>query len=505
MTKEGNAMTQIKNILYLGWLGKANVGDEVLFELFKTMFYKYYESNDKNVAINIDTYPNNTQYEIDLSTYNLIVLGGGSLLNLPYYLNVCEEGIKKGIPVVSWGTGVDGMYRLNDINTIKIPDENFEHFKSVYEKFDYLSVRGPFTNKMFVNSGFNQDIHEIGDPALVYAKEVFGDQFAKIDNVNKNILINWGTSFNNIFGNDELQVEDELAATIRKLISMGYTITVYPIWTEDIEPVQRLVQKVNDYRCRALTKVYEAKILQCLVSQSYMSINLKLHANIFSASANRPFISLAYRGKCFDFAKSVNCEEYAIATDEVSSQKLIELVKRVENNYSKIVEIIEQAKNKYYPQLLKSIDEISKILDNQTAKKVQVSNEENLIPSNFSQVRDSNIIKRSTDLTETILEGLAHIQTLFSQGKFEQSIYMFEDICEAFYVIEKSVSEIFETLKDDVAKSSLESIKSVLRRTISAYEENNLIYLEEVLLHELKNNFERFYGTLNDISKVYLN
>lgn len=486
-------------------MGRANVGDEVLFELFKTMIYKYFKPNNQNVMINIDMYPNHSNYKIDLSTYNLIVLGGGSLINLPFYLNICEEGLKKGIPVVSWGTGVDGMYKIKDIGIIQIPHDNFEHFKSIYEKFHYLSVRGPFTKSLLVNSGLNKDIHEIGDPALLYATEVFEDQLPDLDEDNKNILINWGTSFNNVFGNDEVKVEQELVATIQKLLSMGYSITVYPIWTEDVESVQSLVQKVNDARCQAITTVYEAKLLMALIAKSYMSINLKLHANILSASANRPFISLAYRGKCFDFAKSVNCEEYAIATDEVSSQKLIELVKRVENNYNEIVETIKQAKNKYYPQLLKSIDEISKILDNQTAKKVQVSDEENLIPTNISQVKDSNIIIRSTELTETILEGLTYIRTLLNQGKFEQSIYMFEDVCEAFYVIEKSVMEILQTLNDEDAKSRLESIKSVLRRTISAYEENNIIYLEEVLLHELSTTFESFYEKLKNISKVYVN
>jgi len=101
--KRSKRMNQIKNILYLGWLGRANVGDEVLFELFKTMIYKYFKPNNQNVMINIDMYPNHSNYKIDLSTYNLIVLGGGSLINLPFYLNICEEGLKKGIPVVSLG------------------------------------------------------------------------------------------------------------------------------------------------------------------------------------------------------------------------------------------------------------------------------------------------------------------------------------------------------------------------------------------------------------------
>lgn len=48
----GESVTQLKNILYLGWLGKGNVGDDVLFELFKVMFYKYHQSERKTFAEN---------------------------------------------------------------------------------------------------------------------------------------------------------------------------------------------------------------------------------------------------------------------------------------------------------------------------------------------------------------------------------------------------------------------------------------------------------------------
>src|SRR5699024_89736 len=116
-------------------------------------------------------------------------------------------------------------------------------------------------------------------------------------NQSKTILMNWGTSYNNIFGKNELVIEQELVRVIRILISQGYTVSIYPIWVEDIESVKRLSQKVNDDRCVVHTVVYEAKTLQKMINDSYLSINLKLHANILSAAANRPFISLAYRGK----------------------------------------------------------------------------------------------------------------------------------------------------------------------------------------------------------------
>lgn len=349
---------QTKNILYLGWLGKGNVGDDVLFELFKTMFYKYHLP--KKFSVNIDAFPIVPNYKIDLTTYDLIILGGGSLIHLSYWLEQCVKAISYGIPVVSWGTGFDGYYKQEHFETLSL--QNSKYFKNIYEHFDYLSVRGPFTKKALTNIGVEKEIHEIGDPAFAFADETFRSNL-KTGKQNNTILINWGTSYNNIFGGNELTLELELVATIRTLISKGYDIIIYPIWTEDVEAVKQLAQKVNDNKCIVQTEVFAAKILQKLINASYLSINLKLHANILSAAANRPFISLAYRGKCFDFAKTVHCLDYTVATDVITSSKIVNLVQNIENNYDDVVNRFKRAKEKYYPRLFDSIQSIATLLE----------------------------------------------------------------------------------------------------------------------------------------------
>lgn len=353
-------MTSLKNVLYLGWLGKGNVGDDVLFELFKTMFYKYNQSKTTNV--NIDPYPIIQNYHIDVSAYDLIVLGGGSLIHLEYWLKICERGMQENIPVVSWGTGFDYAYKPESYDSLIPPPYKQSWFLDLYEKFDYMSVRGPFTKKMLENLGVKRNIDEIGDPALIYESEIFEDRLnAKADK--KHILVNWGTSYNNIFGKNELKLEQELVTVIQSLLTNGYKVTIYPIWIEDIPAVKRLSEKVNDDRCHVLTEVYEAKLLQKMINSAYLTINMKLHANILSASGNRPFISLAYRGKCFDFARSVDCLEYTVGTDIVTAEKILALVKDIEENYLNIIERFHVAKSSYTPKLIASIQTLSGVLN----------------------------------------------------------------------------------------------------------------------------------------------
>ncbi len=355
-------MIKIKNILYLGWLGKGNVGDDVLYELFKTYFYKYSTIDCTTTAVNIDIYPMVKGYKVNIATYDLVVLGGGSLIHLPYWLRICKEAIQEKIPVVSWGTGFDGYFKPNEFSSNFLEQHNLRQFTDIYNKFTYLSVRGPLTKKVLIASGVNKEIHELGDPALLYAEETFENQPLSPSTDKKEILINWGTSYNHIFGYDEPRLQQELMSVIHHLIAQGFKIIVYPIWTEDIPAAIKLAEKVNDPDCFVQKVVLDAKSLQQFIQKCFFSINFKLHANIFAASADKPFISLAYRGKCFDFSQTVKCSEFTIATDEVTAEKMINMTDDLIKNYNKVVENIILAKTVYRPRLIRSIQSISAIL-----------------------------------------------------------------------------------------------------------------------------------------------
>jgi hypothetical protein len=163
-----------KKILYLGWLGQNNIGDDVLFELFLKTFDKY---NCLSEKVYIDALSTATNNKVNISSYDLT-----------YYLNICSEAIKLNIPVVSWGTGIDGFYKKDQLNSIALSTELTNHYKEVYERFKYISVRGPFTKNAMLNVGVINQIDEIGDPALIYADETFGKQHNTNKNDNKNIL-----------------------------------------------------------------------------------------------------------------------------------------------------------------------------------------------------------------------------------------------------------------------------------------------------------------------------
>jgi glycosyltransferase involved in cell wall biosynthesis len=483
-------MNKIKNILYLGWLGKENVGDEVLYELFKLMFYKYHKSEVKDTAVNIDTLSTVQSYIVDVSAYDLIVLGGGSLLQYPYFLKICQDGVNKGIPVVSWGTGVDGAYNKEHLNTIHISGENTKDILSLYEQFEYISVRGPFSKNILKNSGLKKQVYEVGDPALAYSKEMFGDEL-EYKGSSRKILVNWGTSYNNIFGGNELAVENELVTVIKELLSQDYSVIVYPIWTEDIEPVKRLVQKVNDNRCEIISEVYEAKILQKFISQAYMTINLKLHANILSAAANRPFISLAYRGKCFEFANTVDCSEYALATNETTSNRILDMLKSIEINYENIVNRLMTAKERYYPVLINSIKHFSNIINNEHSKPKTIANV-GVIYDSFQQC--SGLKQEAASLLTHIIQqiNLMQISTInsyFLEEIFKSFVSKHSKYLQHFNILlQISVNYLRNKVSSQVFKDYLKNQFQLEQDTIEIYVTNLSLLKESSLKNDEKLN-----------------
>ncbi|MCM3166847.1 polysaccharide pyruvyl transferase family protein [Peribacillus frigoritolerans] len=153
----------------------------------------------------------------------------------------------------------------------------------------------------------------------------YSRQIVKYRKTKKKIVgINWGTSFNRICGSNEIIVEDQLAETAKKLIQKGYKIYMFIVWKADINPSLRLYKKINDTQnVRLSTKYYHQNDLLNILQSCHFTINLKLHANVISAAAGIPFITLGYRFKSFDFAHSVGQNDFIISTDSQTITKEI--------------------------------------------------------------------------------------------------------------------------------------------------------------------------------------
>lgn len=340
----------MKKVLYIGWVGFKNLGDELMLDLFKEQLLPLGESYTLDAA--------NIEYRflknVRVKEYDLIVLGGGSIfgggeqLVSPYVINFLNDCLLLNKKVMIWGTGIDWAPK----EYIKLLDENKEiplsispsfqtKVEKVFNESVWSGIRGPLTFKILEHYGAKK-CHISGDSAFLLDPSTLSNEDVVELEPNlkekKIIGVNWGTSFNNIYGGDELKVEEQLVNALNELIEKGYYIYLYTVWKTDLPAINRLYSKLIDPHKVTLDQtLYNHNQLLSLMQHFTFTINFKLHANYISLAANTPFIALGYRFKMFDFVKSVNLEDYIIATDEQNiSEQILTMETNIINNQSTI-------------------------------------------------------------------------------------------------------------------------------------------------------------------------
>ncbi|MEH7342630.1 hypothetical protein V7122_01895 [Bacillus sp. JJ1532] len=58
------------------------------------------------------------------------------------------------------------------------------------------------------------------------------------------------------------------------------------------------------------------------------------------------------------------------------------------------------------------------------------------------------VMKKSLELSETILEVFHHIQKLFGEGKSEQTVFLFEDALVAYSTIVRTIEPIINEINN---------------------------------------------------------
>lgn len=148
----------------------------------------------------------------------------------------------------------------------------------------------------------------------------------------------------------------EVVAQLTLNESSNWHVVIYPIIPRDIPIIENLAKMVktlgNPERVAMINQVQSIETILALYASATFSINYKLHAMIMSFAMKTPFISFAYRLKCFDFAASVGMTEYVLYPNEVTRESLEHSIGKVLARASAIrehsAEVIEQTYQLYY-------------------------------------------------------------------------------------------------------------------------------------------------------------
>ncbi|BFT74318.1 polysaccharide pyruvyl transferase family protein [Paenibacillus sp. P36] len=313
----------MRKVFYVGWIGFGNIGDDLMWDVFR-------ESADLLMPEQtITVVPSMPGVSLqDVADYDVVVLGGGSLL-IPGYVDVLHHALKQGKQVAVWGSGVDwitkkDMLSLLSGDTGKIQyqatPEHRKMLKNISQNAIFSGVRGPLTKKLLEYLDVDADRFIVsGDPGVLLRSDDLEPPInTKMWPSNEKVVgINWGTSYNRIYGGQEEHVENQLAEACKMWIQAGYKLYLYYVWNPDREALTRLADKIGSTEAvRIAPKVYSAQALMRIMKRCAFTVNFKLHANVMSAAAEVPFIALGYRMKTFDFVESIGLHSSVVSTDE---------------------------------------------------------------------------------------------------------------------------------------------------------------------------------------------
>lgn len=339
----------MKKILYIGWLGFNNLGDELMWEMFRDLSGKYLDPSEYQV---IPSLPGVNLK--DTSPYDVVVLGGGSLL-IPGYIDILHQAVKNRKKTMIWGSGHDRLEKVHVNNQGKIVSDLVQSknnqsvmLTEIMQDVAFCGIRGPLTYQYLEQIHVPMDKVRIsGDPgyllSLPHSEHKGGQSRAPI------IGINWGTAYNKIYGQNEMLVEDALVRAAHRYIGEGYKIYIYAVWGPDRTACKRLYDKIGQPDQTILDlELHNCQQLMNIVQHFTMTVNFKLHANILSAAAGVPFICLGYRFKCLDFVHSLNLSNSLIPTDSPALEEdIIKAMIHAQNHRVEIVEAIEFHQEQY--------------------------------------------------------------------------------------------------------------------------------------------------------------
>lgn len=323
---------------------------------FKSTYYKL-EKTEWNLSKQKTIY--DKYFKNKIINSDAIVIVGGGLIKYKYqkfylYIDyITKYADKYNKPVFFNSVGVEGYDLSNPKCKLLQKALNRDCVKSITTRDDYEKLSQYIYNKDIV-------IDKVSDPALYTSavfnicklesdivglclcrKNLFKDNDVNIDanylfNLWKQIIdeldkknINWYLYTNGV------SADNEFAEDFIELYNIPTSKLLIPA-----EPVE-LVKIISKFRCVVATR---------------------LHSCIISCSLNIPAIGLVWNDKLKLFGESINYSERFLLNNDINKDKIIQLIDKIWN------ETYEKMDKKYIEKIIKSIDNVIKIMEEKNEK-----------------------------------------------------------------------------------------------------------------------------------------
>lgn len=309
----------MRELLYFGWLGHQNVGDEALLEVNKRIFKEFkfviqasaeeYNKDDgdktllevdKRVFKEFKRSPECREYN-----QKACIIGGGTFIN--QYVNVAPMvEIQTHMPLIIFGAGVrNPAFWETTPRFIRAEKE----WNEILGKCPFVGVRGPHSMKTLYRQGFN-GARLIGDPVLSLAEEM-----VRPKEKSKRVGINFGYNKERLWGGNDKKVIDFYRLLIRMLLNLNFEVSLFSVYPPDTEVLRKISGEFGGLELHVYYD-YTPDIFDYFHSLDIF-IGQKLHSVILAHCAYTPAIMLEYRPKCADYMASMDLEDYNFRCDRL--------------------------------------------------------------------------------------------------------------------------------------------------------------------------------------------
>lgn len=119
----------------------------------------------------------------------------------------------------------------------------------------------------------------------------------------------------------------------------------------------------------------------------------------------------------------------------------------------------------------------------------------------------SNLFETANDvinLSNTMLEGLQHIAQQMEEGQLGETLFLFEDVLEAFALIQNSMGLLLAKEKQGELEVSSRELRDSMERLARAYEQGSLEKARLEVQSNLLTAFHKWQDQLQSSLKQYL-
>jgi hypothetical protein len=272
--------TSLPTIRYVGWTGKENLGDDALLQAITGL---------------LDWGRVQTSKRADL-----LLLGGGTLINREPYLDWLEDNDSPRIERAVLGTGVanPGFWGRAAESA---------RWKEWLGTCAYLGVRGPHSAAVLGDWGVEAEV--VGDAALMFESSA--------DPIDGLVVVSPCRTRGELWGGADDAVIDGLVDVIDELGRQGRPVTLIAAHPDDDGPCIQIMRRTSHRAVGYLSGYEDVDRALSLFASADLVVAERLHSAVLAAAVGTAFIGLEYRPKVRDFAASLNMERQVIRTDQL--------------------------------------------------------------------------------------------------------------------------------------------------------------------------------------------